>query len=547
MIEAKIITDSIANGIRLTTMQLAYPRFIHSEFMTHRMFCLSGDSILEFDLPSGSKKGKFKRVFTMTLAEFSDKWFNGDSLGRSMRHRLSNMRIRQLNEDTKKIDTCTVSNCFISGEKEVFEISAGDMKVSGSKDHRILTTDGWKTIENLEVGKDFIITRAFGKLGDDVLDPIRLKKFGNSWKSTWLNQIRQEKLDDQNFSCYDCGTELLTVDHELHHVVPVYEDESLAFEYTNIIALCKDCHKDRHKTQGWQGDTYLYGKPEKLKSIVSKGVQMTYDLEMNSEYENFVANGIIVHNSRNASSSRAIPVAKMIEQVRDNPAMPIHWGKNQPGMQAYEELDPTSGIGWWQGAVESAVYCAEELSSEGYHKQIVNRLLEPFQHIHVIVTATEWENFFFLRDSEAAQPEIRELARVMRKAMDESKPQELEAGEWHLPYIHESEITMAQVGASDPYCLNLDDLIKCSIARCARVSYLNHDQTKPDIEKDIILAGKLISMKHMSPTEHQATPMGNGSENSKFPRGVTHMDRDGDFWSGNFRGWIQYRQLKTVR
>lgn len=298
---------------------------------------------------------------------------------------------------------------------------------------------------------------------------------------------------------------------------------------------------------------------------------------MQLTYPRFIHSEFMTHRvfSRNASSSRAIPVAKMIEQVTNNPAMPIHWGKNQPGMQAsvenntlveyegYADIIPDDSTlcGWdrrwglyrpeeaWIDAGRYQARVAQGYKDAGYHKQVVNRILEPFQHIHVIVTATEWENFFFLRDSEAAQPEIRELARVMRKAMDESKPQELGAGDWHLPYIHESEITMAQVGDSDPYCLNLDDLIKCSIARCARVSYLNHDQTKPDVEKDIVLADKLISMKHMSPTEHQATPSEwlDRSCPDFWPDGITHQDRDGNLWSGNFRGWIQYRQMESMK
>lgn len=529
-ITVKIIADSIANDVRLVTMELNYPRFIHSEVMTHRMFCLDGDSLLEFDLPSG--QSGYKRVFTMSLGEFAHKWYNGDSKGRSLRHRLSNMRIRQLDESTQKIETCTIKDCFISGEKEVFEIEAGGMKVAGSKDHRILTVEGWKRIEDLEVDKDFIITRAFGKLDEDTLDPIRLKKFGDTWKSTWLNQIRQDKLIEQNFSCFDCGTELLIAPHDLHHVVPVYEDASRAFDFDNIVALCEDCHKERHRIQGWQGNTYLYGKPEKLTAIKSLGIKLTYDLEMDSEYENFVANGIIVHNSRNAASSRAIPIEKMIKQVEENPAMPISWGKNQPGMQAGIQLD-----GWgvntckniWNNARLDAIKSAKYLAEQGLHKQVANRLLEPFQWIKVIVTATEWDNFFKLRLHPDAQPEIQELARCMKKAMEESTPVELKPGEWHTPYgigetVEERKLT--------------------SVAGCARVSYDNHGGSNRIIAKDYKLHNDLLAAGHMSPFEHIATPMRLSlAEDWFLEEGVTHVDKKGNYWSGNFRNWIMYRQL----
>ena len=542
MISAKVICDSISHsGVRLTTMELNYPRFIHSEFMTHRMFCLDGDSVLEFDLPKGTK-GKYKRLFTMTLGEFASKWFNGDSKGRSLRHRLSNMRIRQLNEFSHKIETCTIKDCLVSGEKEVFEIEAGGMKVAGSKDHRILTVDGWKRIEELEIGKDYIITRAFGKLEDDVVDPIRLKKFETNWKSTWLNQIRQDKLLEQDFSCYDCGTELLVVSHDLHHVIPVYEDESKAFDFDNIVALCEDCHKERHRVQGWQGNTYLYGKPEKLTSIKSLGLKMTYDLEMYSEFENFVANGIIVHNSRNASSSRAIPTTKMLEQIRSNPAMPIHWGKNQAGMQAREELSEIEidvVKSDWNYASKRMAEIATLMSEMDLHKQIVNRILEPFQWIKVIVTATEWDNFFKLRLHKDAQQEIQELARCMKTAMDESIPVELQPGEWHLPFVDLADFD----DSGDP----ITEAIKCSVARCARIAVLKHDGTHPSIEDDLKLYNRLVgsSPEHASPCEHIATPMDFAKDTFElaWENGVTHKDRDNNFWSGNFRGWRMYRKI----
>lgn len=560
---AKVVADSISPvGVRLTTLELCFHRFILPEFNTHRMFCLDGDSVLEFDLPKG--QGKYKRIFTMTLREFAHKWFNGDSKGRSLRHRLSNMRIRQLNEDTQKIETCTVKDCFISGEKEVFEIEAGGYKVAGSKDHRILTTEGWKTIEELVVGKDYVITRAFGKLDEDITDPIRLKKFGDTWKSTWLNQIRQEKLEEQNFSCFDCGTELLIAPHDLHHVIPVYEDETKAFDINNIVALCKDCHKERHKVQGWQGNTYLYGKPEKLVSIKSLGVKMTYDLEMDSEYENFVANGIIVHNSRNAASSRAIPIQKMLDQVRQSPAMPVHWGKNQPGMQAKEETNASVVMDWdyyndceyigtreeaWIEASKNAVAKARAFNYAGYHKQIVNRLLEPFQWIKVIVTATEWDNFFKLRLHTDAQPEMMVLAEHIKAAMDSSVPVELNLGQWHLPYVNLEDFKhwcreIDQDG-EQVFGYDMDSAKKCSAARCARVSYLNHDNSTPDINKDIALSDKLLEAGHMSPFDHQGKPMGANTMPfyTRWEDGVTHLDRDGQLWSGNLRGFVQWRQM----
>ena len=281
---------------------------------------------------------------------------------------------------------------------------------------------------------------------------------------------------------------------------------------------------------------------------IANGVRLT---TMELHYQRFIHSEFMTHRmfSRNASSSRAIPIRKMINQVRENPAMPIYWGEDKPGMQAELALDAWDEAtceNMWLDASLSAVKHAEALNGIGLHKQTTNRLLEPFQWIKVIVTATEWDNFFDLRLHKDAQPEIRDLAIYMKRAMNESTPVKLSPGDYHLPYVKEDEICMAQVCDSEPYCINLDDLIKCSVARCARVSYMNHDNTDPDVEKDIALADRLLESKHLSPFEHIATPMTSihcTDWEQFWDKGTTHMDGPGQLWSSNFRGFIQYRNL----
>ena len=237
-------------------------------------------------------------------------------------------------------------------------------------------------------------------------------------------------------------------------------------------------------------------------------------------YPRFIHAEFMTHRmfSRNASSSRAIPTKKMIEQVESNPAMPISWGKNRPGMQATEELsaegaDHAAHV--WDRAAREATARAYDLYTLGVHKQIVNRILEPFQFITVIVTATEWDNFFKLRLHPDSQPEIQELARVMREAMDKAPLDFLDLDEWHLPYID-----MATWGES-PATAQM-----CSVARCARVSYLNHDNTEPNIDADAALHNRLKESGHMSPFEHVARPV-DAEVSNRFYR--------------NYRGWISYR------
>lgn len=254
-------------------------------------------------------------------------------------------------------------------------------------------------------------------------------------------------------------------------------------------------------------------------------------------YPRFIHSEFMTHRvfSRNASSSRAIPVAKMLAQVRNDPAMPIHWGANQAGMQAHAELqgiDRSRAAARWKLAAEAAANHAEVLNELGLHKQVANRILEPFQLISVIVTATEWANFFELRNHPDAQPEIRQLAVVMLEAISQSTavPRDTESAlsvNWHLPYVTPEERLLYP---SQPV-----HLAKLSAARCARVSYLTHDGKTPDHEKDLELYERLVGgvPLHASPIEHQAHP---------------DVPGDVEMWEnpdmhGNFNGWVQYRKV----
>jgi len=253
--------------------------------------------------------------------------------------------------------------------------------------------------------------------------------------------------------------------------------------------------------------------------------------------------------SRNASSSRAIPVAKMIESIEKDPALPIHWGKNQSGMQAREEItDVRKGNceSIWQCAMEDAIGWVENMIEQGLHKQVANRLLEPWMHIDVVCTATDYNNFFALRHHHMAQPEIAELARQMWELYRNSSPWRMEDGEWHLPYtdrIYNSEKTMNivrhyAIHQNLPgHLINreLEVMKRVSVANCARVSYAKHGVIKVDgedgyseaLDKDLKLYDRLVGHHpiHASPAEHQAMAVS-----------------DPNVRSGNLRGWIQLRK-----
>lgn len=254
-----------------------------------------------------------------------------------------------------------------------------------------------------------------------------------------------------------------------------------------------------------------------LDSVSPAGKRIT---TLQLRYPRFIHSEFLTHRafSRSASSSRAIPASKLIDAVYTAPACPVSWGKNEKGMQATQELEveiAEAAAREWHLARLSALRHAEELNALGCHKQIVNRILEPFSHISVVVTSTEWENFFTLRRHRDADPTMQALARVMWHEMAASFPVERDV---HLPYLTPSDYEML--------ALTPEALFRVSAARCARVSYLLHDNSQPVLEKDVALANDLLQSRHMSPFEHQATAL-----NSPTAR------------SANFLGWQQYRTL----
>lgn len=639
-ISATIVADSVSSvsGDRITTFELEYHRYVHSELMTHR--CLVGETKLVFDLPSGGSGSNFRK-YEMSVEDFYDKWVNGASArkasrfvkynlqvidtnknytakevsailgmaspsnlrshcrkgrikvvnplkGRSedfiingedivrfystpsenrysLKNRLSKMLVRMLNEDTNEITHTTITDIWYVGEKETMTLTADKYSITTTPDHLILTEKGWKEMQNITT-EDSIISCGFGVEGKK--NPTDLKKINGEWVSKWNKQVLAEVSERQGGVCKNCQT---SGNLEIHHILPVHSHKHLAFDKTNVVATCRDCHHNfYHKKQNWQASNKLLGKPVKVDSVVNNGVRAVYDLSVESDYHNFVANNIVVHNcfSRNAASSRAIPVKNMLELVRNSPAMPIHWGKNQAGMQAKEECDAPLGFdqelsnGWkstnyltrsvsWKTGADNAAMLAEKFSEAGYHKQIVNRLVEPFQMIKVVVTATSFDNFFWLRFHEDAQPEIATLARCMLVAYKRSKPQELNPGEWHLPYVHTERYEdglkyYQQDNDGQMFFITTEQALKISASCCAQVSYRKGDNS---LEKAEQVWERLVSSQpvHASPTEHQATPMKVPEDVGchVWEKGTTHSGLDYKFWSNNFKGWIQHRALIT--
>jgi hypothetical protein len=271
-------------------------------------------------------------------------------------------------------------------------------------------------------------------------------------------------------------------------------------------------------------------------SINEKGHRLTTFV---LKYPRFIHAEVLTHRviSRSSSSSRAIPIKRIIDSIEADIARPVHWGQNQKGMQANNQVDNETAVkalALWDEAAKSAIEYARQMATLGIHKQVVNRITEPFAHISVVATATDWGNFFSLRYHVDAQPEIRELAKQMLKAYLSNEPKKVltygafdektEIDEHvtqnaHLPFVLPEERLFA-----------FKDAVVISQARCARVSYNNHDGTSNDLAKDKVLGKNLADSGHFSPFEHQALSICPVSD--KFKGNFNHsMD------------WVQMRKM----
>lgn len=256
-----------------------------------------------------------------------------------------------------------------------------------------------------------------------------------------------------------------------------------------------------------------------LDSIAPCGQRLT---TMQWTYPRWIHSEVNTHRalSKNAASSRAIPIDKMIKMVEENPAIPIYFGRNQKGMQAVEEIENKEKAEWqWRRGAKKAVLQARRLQKLKLHKQHVNRVLEPYMWMTTLLTGTDyaWDNLFLLRRHTDAQPEFKYIADMAYDVRQNNQPEKRNR---HLPFID----TVDELRfPNEPTALFM-----ISAARCARLSYLTQDGIR-DYSKDLELAEKLLNgsdgIGHLTPFEHQAWPL------------FTELR------SGNFVGWEQYRKV----
>lgn len=295
-----------------------------------------------------------------------------------------------------------------------------------------------------------------------------------------------------------------------------------------------------------------------LDSIGPNGIRLT---SVQMTYPRFIHAEFMTHRdrARNAASSRAIPWKKlkpgvklssedavglgdylghyidncMMKMIMTEPVVPLSFDGEQQGMQSAGPIEnQAEAQRIWLEARDAAVKYADQLATLGVHKSLCNRIVEPWMWITVLCTATQWGNFFRLRCHPAAEKHFQLIASMTRNAIRNSMPTRLKSGEWHCPYLLESEQRDLKNAVHSKDEVAVDRLKKYSVARCARLSYLTHDGTiNPD--NDMKLVNKLLAppgdpdeeVMHASPFEH-----------------VAEATNDARLRSGPFIGWKQFRK-----
>lgn len=587
MFKAKVILDSINpyNGVRLITMELTYPRFIHCFDDKTEIMCRTenGPKFLSFSEAKGKNyevaaySREHDKIFWERPISWIDELYHGDmieldeqqiSFSVTPNHRLYvknrtqngwnkdsiiyakdwfnnqvNVRFKKsayciqysdtwLSEDEMKLLGFFIGDGAISGNQAIFHLKkqrkidylCGLLDKINAEWYCVNYSDGTVNVKTKHIvetlklcyNKDkekripYSLTQVMPKYISALFDGLK-NSDGNLVNGSWEYNTTSSELANQIQA-------IAALNGMVFNIRSYISNDRVMFKFRQCISQPEPLiRKDRHKAKlvNYHGKIYCCTVSTGLIMVRRNGI---VHISGNSEF--------MTHRmfSRNSASSRAIPIEKMIKMVQTNPAMPVFWGKNKKGMSADAQLDDISRCkSLWLKGRDRAVLTAKAMLDAGLHKQITNRVLEPWLWHTVICTATEWSNFFALRDHEDAQPEIAHLARLMREAQSKSIP---ETNEIHLPYIVDEDYSDA-VDFSETDLV--ESLFKVSSARCARVSYLTHDG-KREISKDLELFDKLVTGSghgHWSPMEHPALAIDE----------MTEMD-----WSGNFRGWMQYRK-----
>jgi thymidylate synthase ThyX/5-methylcytosine-specific restriction endonuclease McrA len=464
------------------TFEVHAPIFVFRQWHRHRTWCLSGDTLISFELPCRLKKG-IRTAKTMRLDELYRKWQPTERKTRANRQtnalwprsRIQAMKLRVYDEENQQFTTSTIGDVIASGMKQVFEIELADGKLlKCSKDHQLLTTGGWQRLEdavglvvnNKTAGmtkRASVLTNGYVE-GDTpwnkgvtgyrnnhvvteahkaIIREARSGSKSNFWKggvtseraniARWTREQGRKVHAKFDYTCQDCqqrGGQLHT-----HHIKAVVDYPDLGRDFENLITLCVSCH---HKRHGRPDGEMRRGKGQTLRAMASEivavrliGDEMTYDLSVDGEHHNFVANGMIVHNSFNELSARY----RELPEEFYVPAPELIGTQSLSSKQARTtdgpQVDRTLELNLLKASCKMAFETYRALIAEGWPRELARSVLpvSTYSTMFATVNLLNLMKFLTLRTHEHAQWEIKVYADAMLEMAREVAPVAISAWE----------------------------------------------------------------------------------------------------------------------
>lgn len=421
------------------TFEVKAPLFVFRQWHRHRTQCLDGATKIRCVSPNGRPVSRtiqqlFESKHGINAGALPAFHKNGhDTTGRAavrpavrrdpLRTRIlpncQERTLRTFDEESGEFRAGQMRDVWESGVKEIWELSTSRGFIRGSAKHPFLTRSGWVHLGDLRAG-DHVAAAGVVSKHNRPIPPSLRRGIG-----VWTTMMRHRLIHEED-RCHICQGIFSFDDLQLDHVVPVAENLELALVATNLKPACYECHRkktdgERPSRVGQSGLGLVWARVIANPSRVGEG--MTYDIEMIGPDHNYVANGLVVHNSYNELSLR---YKEHPDDDYYTPAVVV------VGTQATENKQGrTTGLTAveQQRELELMQYrtqCAgafatyHELLGAGWPRELARCVLPVSVYSQMFTTANllNFMRFLTLRADGHAQYEIRVYAEAMTTLLD---------------------------------------------------------------------------------------------------------------------------------
>jgi len=243
----------------------------------------------------GQKSGRTLR--RVRIDELWSRWHHGvvDALGR-VRHlpAVRAQHARVLNEKTELFERFPLVDVVRSGVSELLTLRAeSGQDLRCTRDHPVLTNEGWIKAGDLDPGHLLVVTGKRSARAGRQIPPALRTGIG-----VWTSMQRTSLIKPVD-SCYLCGVIKPRGELVLDHVIPVVADLSRALDTGNLSPACEPCHRTKTDSEQTlaQREVTAGAKFVRHQRLDGSPEEATYDLAVQGSWHNFLANGLVVHNT----------------------------------------------------------------------------------------------------------------------------------------------------------------------------------------------------------------------------------------------------------